>query len=188
MKLRVEKKILKILGATVRTLDEQGQIVCRADQKAFKLKELIHFYADDEKTKQLFSVKARKILDFGTTYDIFNPAGQIIASLRRKGVRSIFVQDTWILLDAQEQEIGMVEEESGVLAVLRRYIDYVALFSPQKFNVLVDGQNLGHMHQNYNPFTVRYDVEFSDQAVQRLGYELLLAIPNLITIIEGRQS
>ena len=69
-------------------------LICRAEQKAFKLKEHIVFYADENKTQPLFSIKARKVLDFGVTYDILGPDQvTVLASLRRKGLRSALVRD-----------------------------------------------------------------------------------------------
>ena len=108
--------------------------------------------------------------------------------MRREGLSSLFVRDSWIVMNAQEQQIAAVKEDSSFFGLLRRHVDFVALFFPQKFVVSIGEQQVGEMQQNKNPFTVRYDVSSADGAAQALGTILLLAIPNLITIIEGRQS
>ena len=75
MKLTVERQFLKLIGETVRTYDDQRVLLCRADQKAFKLKEQIYFYRDESKQQLFFSAIARNIIDIAPTYDIFDASG-----------------------------------------------------------------------------------------------------------------
>lgn len=189
MKLQVERQILKLVGATIRTYDENRNLLCRADQKGFKLKEQIYFYKDEEKTQELFSIKARKILDIASTYDIFDTNGTILGSLRRKGMASTFVRDEWLILDGKEQQIGMIQEDSQLLGVIRRFIDLAALFMPQKFHVTIGNEQVGKMQQNKNPLTVKLACDFADDFGKRLGNETLaFAIPSMLAIIEARQN
>lgn len=188
MKLQVERQILKLVGATVRTFDENRNLICKAEAKAFVLKEQVHFYTNEEKTQELFSIKARKIIDFGATYDIFDQTGTKVAALRRKGLSSAFVRDEWLILNQQDQEIGTIVEDSNLLGILRRYLDFVALFVPQKFVIAVSGNVVGSMQQNKNPFSVKLSCEFSDTIQTQLGTLLPIAIPSMLAIIEARQS
>lgn len=189
MKLYVERQFLKLVGATVRTYSEQRQLICKAEAKAFKLKEQIHFYSEEAKTNELFSVKARRIIDIAATYDIFDTQGKVIGSLRRRGMASTFVRDEWLILNDKEEQIGLISEDSQLMGVLRRYIGLVALFSPQKFHVYLGNDEVGTMQQNKNPFTVKLDCDFADDIEARLGNKLLpIAIPSLLAIIEARQN
>ena len=185
---RVVRKILKLVGATIHTYDDHGQLLCPAEQKGFKLNEQIQFYRDDEKTQPIFSIKARQIIDIAATYDIFDVQDVKLASLRRKGMSSMFVRDEWVVLNAQEQEVALIQEDSTLLGVLRRWIDFVALLMPQKFVVSMDNQKVGTIQQNKNPLTVRLQCELQAAAVQQLGQTVALAIPSMLAIIEQRQS
>lgn len=186
--LYVERQFLKLVGATVRTYDANRNLLCKAEQKAFKLKEDIPFFADENKTQEIFRIRARNIIDIAATYDISDPNGNRIGSLRRKGLASTFVRDEWVILNASEQEIGLIQEDSNILGVLRRYVDFVALFVPQKFSILMGGNEVGTMQQNKNPFTVKLTATISQQAVSQLGSILTYAIPSMLAIIEARQN
>lgn len=188
MQYSVERKFLKLVGATIRTFDANRNLVAIAEAKAFKLKEQIYFFSDEAKTNAIFSIKARKVLDISATYDIFDPNGTVIASLRRKGMSSTFVRDHWLILDASENQIGEIVEDSNVLGALRRYIDMIALFIPQKFHITYGTEEIGTMQQNKNPFTVKLDCNYRPEVAQKLGSILPVAIPSMIAFIEARQS
>lgn len=189
MKLLVERQFLKLVGATVRTYDQNHTLLCKAEQKAFKLKEQLYFFHDEAKTQPYFSAMARNIIDISPTFDIFNNENQRICSLRRKGFSSTFVRDEWLILNSSDSPIGEITEDTGLLGVLRRYVDSIALFVPQKFQITVNGQEVGRMQQNRNPFTVKLDCNFDDNIAELLGNPLApLAIPSVLAIIEARQN
>lgn len=188
MKYHVKSQIFTIGGAIVRTYDEQGKLVCIAKQKAFKLKEEINFFHDEAKTQLFFSVKARNIFDLSATYDITDPNGKLVASLRRDGVSSAFVKDLWRILDANGQELGQIQEDSDTLGFLRRWIDMVSLVLPQRFEITMGSEHIGSMQQNRNPFTLRLVCEYDDSKVQYLGSVLPVAIPSMLSIIDARQN
>lgn len=188
MQYSVERKFWKFLGATIRTFDSNRNLVAKAEAKAFKLKEQVYFFSDEAKTLPIFSIKARKVIDISATYDIFDNTGKVIASLRRKGMSSTFVRDHWLILDASGNQIGEIVEDSSALGALRRYIDLVSLFVPQKFHISYGGEEIGTMQQNKNPFTVRLACDYQDGAEQKLGTVLPVAIPSMIAFIEARQG
>ena len=184
----VKRQFWQIFGTTVRTYDAAGKLVCLAHAKAFKLREQITFYTDEAKSQALFNIQARQIIDIGATYDITGADDQRLGSLRRKGLRSTFVRDEWLLLDPNEQQIGIITEDSQGLGLLRRYIDFVAFLIPQKFEITIDDQTVGTLQQNKNPFTVKLQCGYTSAAKTQLSNTLLLAIPNLLAIIEARQN
>jgi uncharacterized protein YxjI len=184
----VKRQFWQIFGTTVRTYDAAGKLVCLAHAKAFKLREQIIFYDDETRNQVLFSIQARQIIDLGATYDITDAKGQRLGSLRRKGLSSTFVRDEWLLLDANEQHIGTITEDSQGLGILRRYLNFAALLIPQRFEVNLGGQPAGTIQQNKNTFTVKLQCSFSSSSQSQLGETLLLAIPNILAAIEARQS
>lgn len=187
MKYRAERQFLKLVGATVRTYDESNNLACKAEAKAFKLKEEITFFSDEEKTKSLFSIKARNIFDISATYDIF-VNGTKQAALRRKGLASAFVRDEWHILDQNDVQIGLITEDSNMFGIIRRWVDFVALIFPQKFEIRFGDSLVGTMQQNKNPFTVKLACDYDDAKVGNLGSILPVAIPSMLAIIDARQS
>lgn len=185
--LSVERQWGQLIGTTIRTFDENKTLVACAKQKAFKLKEEITFWADETQTTPLFKIKARSIMDFGATYDMFDPQGVRVGALRRKGLASTFIQDEWIILDSHDQEVGSVKEESTLLGILRRFVDYVSYFLPQKYIVTLSGEQVAEITQRKNPFTVKYDYTVQQKTFSS-DLILCLAIPNLLAIIEARQG
>ena len=125
----IRRKILKIFGAAFHIYDEHGSVVGYCKQKAFKLKEDIRLYTDESMSDPLLTLSARSIIDFGATYDITMPDGTQIGSLRRKGLKSTFLKDEWLIYDDQGTEIGSLKEKNLFMAFMRRG-DLSAFFPP----------------------------------------------------------
>lgn len=177
----------QLIGTNIRTYDDQDKLLCFAKQKAFKLREEITFYSDESQSNVLFKVKARNIMDLAGTYDMFDSNNKLMGSIRRKGLASTFVRDEWLILDNQEREIGQVTEDSLALGVVRRFIDFVALLIPQTYDVSLNNRKVGELKQVRNPFKVKYICNINSDIFNN-NKLLILAIPNLLAIIEARQS
>lgn len=178
----VRRKILKLLGGAFHIYAPDGSLALYSELKAFKLKEDIRLFADEAKTKELVRIAARSILDFGATYDVYDSATNAkLGALRRKGMKSI-LRDSWIILDANDAEVGKIEEDSMVLALVRRFLSNLV---PQTFAATMGGQPAATFKQNFNPFVLKITVTFNGEALdKRLG----LAACVLLCAIEGRQN
>lgn len=167
--------------------DQQGQMVGYCRQKLFRFKEEIVLYTDRTRESELLRIKARQIIDFGATYDVRLPNGQSIGSLRRKGLKSTFVRDEWLVLDEQGGQIGTLQEDSTIRALLRRTIDAAAAFMPQKFHLRdMAGREIAIFRQHFNPFVFKLGIAVLEDHDQ-LDDLMLIAIGVLTAIIEGRQ-
>jgi hypothetical protein len=124
--LEFRRKVLKLVGAEISIKTPEETEVGFIKMAAFKFKEDIRLYTDSSKSQEVFRIKARSIIDFGATYDVFDPSDQIICSLQRKGLRSTFVRDTWNILDATGTKIGFIQETSGILALIRRWLSMIS--------------------------------------------------------------
>lgn len=184
----LQKQFWKMLGAAFRIYDPQGQLAFYSKQKAFKIKEDIRVFTDEAMTHEILTIKARSIMDFSAAYDVTDSrTGQKIGTLRRKGFRSI-IQDEWQILDAYDREMGTIKEDSTVLAVIRRFIDYASLFIPQKFHGTIGHAPVLHFQQNFNPFLAKIDLDFSSDVNGLLDRRLGIAAAILLCAIEGKQS
>lgn len=187
----IRRKVLKLFGAAFHIYDANNQVVGYCKQKAFKLKEDIRIFTDESMSSELIRIAARSILDFSTTYDIINPDGSVAGSLRRKGMASTFLRDEWLLFDAKGQQVGTLKEDGSFMAFLRRYIEYVNLFSPQSFTLMrSNGTTAAKFRQHFNPFVFRLGVTMSTDfdPNESLDEMVVLAAACVIAAIEGRQG
>ncbi|MBI4559870.1 MAG: hypothetical protein HY706_19955 [Candidatus Hydrogenedentes bacterium] len=181
----VRRKIFTLAGAKFRVLDSSGNLAFYSKQKAFKLKEDIRLFADETMATELLLIKARKVLDFSAAYDVIDSQSQTkVGAYKRKGLKS-FLKDEWIIMDNQDNEIGLIEEDSMLLALIRRFV--MALI-PQSFQVKMNGATVCTLSQNFNPFTLRMTVDFSPDANAAFDRRMGIAAALLLCAIEGRQD
>ncbi len=186
----IRQKILKIFGAAFHIYDAEGNVIGYCKQKAFRFREKLVLYTDDSQSDELLTIEARTILDFGTTYDVDDGEGNRLGSVRRKGLKSM-LRDEWAVLDEDGNEVATLREDSMGKALLRRFVEPVAVLMPQKFEVThEDGRRLATFRTHFNLFVYRLGVAIhaedgSDGPVNEM---MLLATAFLIAAIEGRQS
>jgi uncharacterized protein YxjI len=180
----IRRKFLKLFGNDFRVLDPAGNLVLFSKQKAFKLREDIRIWTGEDMQTEVLWVQARRIVDFSAAFDVIDSTtGQKVGAFKRKGLKSI-VRDEWILMDAADQEIGMFQEDSVGMAILRRFINII----PQKFHMEVGNAHVANLRQNWNPFVLKMTVDFSPDTQGLLDRRLGIAIAILHSAIEGRQD
>ena len=164
-------KFFKLFGNAIRIFDESKEnLLLFVKQKAFKLKEDITIFADEQETKPMIKINARSILDFSAAYDVTDVAsGEKLGVLRRKGMMSSFVMDAWEILDKNDAVIGSIKEESMLLAMVRRYL---ANIIPQKFMIAIGETPVGHAKQTWNPFLPQMKVDFTADTAKKLDRRL----------------
>ncbi|EFM12024.1 conserved hypothetical protein [Paenibacillus curdlanolyticus YK9] len=181
----IRKKVLSLVGAKFHIYDNNEQLVMFSQLKAFKLKEDIRLYGDESMKEELITIQARSVIDFSATYDVIDAVtGENLGSLRRKGMKSI-LKDEWVILSPNETEVGLIKEDSALMAMLRRFLTNLI---PQKFNVELQGRNVALFYQNFNPFVSKLNVDFSLDASKQLDRRLGIAAAVLLLAIEGKQG
>lgn len=185
----VRRKIMKLFGGAFHVYDPNGQVVGYSKMKAFKLKEDIRLYAGEDMARELIVIQARQVIDWGASYDVVDPnrQGEKVGALRRKGFKSMF-KDEWVILDANDQEVGLIQEESTLKALVRRFVDAASLLMPQKYLVTVRGAPVATFKQNFNPFVYKLNVDLSPDAQGLLDRRLALAAALLMAAVEGKQG
>lgn len=177
----IRRKVLKLFGASFHVYADD-KVVGFCSQKAFKLKEDIHIYTDESKHHELLSIRARQVIDFAAAYDIVDPSqGTKVGAARRKGLRSIF-RDSWELLDAKDRPLARLQEDSLLMATLRRFLSTLI---PQKFRLGSAGAGVT-LKQRFNPFVFKLEIAV-DQGCT-IDRRLVFGCAVLIAAIEGRQQ
>ena len=183
----LRRKVFTLLGAKFHIYDPNGQLALYAKLKAFKLKEDIRLYADEQMTTEVMSIRTQSIFDVAGTYDIHDTvANETVGALRRKGLKSI-IRDEWLVIDKQGNTVGKIVEDSQLKAIVRRFIDLAAFLMPQKFHVEMGTQTVATYQQNFNPFVQKIAIDFTHDTGGKLDPRLGLAASVLLCAIEGRQ-
>lgn len=181
----IRRKVFTLLGAKFHVYDPEGNLVGFSKQKAFKLKEDIRIFTDESMTQERVAIKARSIIDFSAAYDVVDSkSGNRLGTLRRKGMAS-FLRDSWVVLDAQEREVGKIQEDSMGLALVRRFLLNLI---PQVFHFREEdgGEDFAEFRTHFNPFVHRMTVTIHDACP--VPTPLVLAAGILLAAIEGRQK
>ena len=182
----VLKRQVFALTGKFRVYDPAGNLVMFSEQKMFRLREDIRVYADESKTQEVLTIKARQILDFSAAYDVMDTTMQQKAgALRRKGFRSI-LRDEWEVLDPNDAVIGMLFEDSIGLALLRRLV--LGWLLPQNYDLTIGEVRAADLRQQFNPFQYTLDLDLSMETGKRLDPRLAIAAAILLAAVEGRQE
>lgn len=174
------------LTGKFRFYDPAGRQVMFSEQKMFKLREDIRVYADEGKTQEVLSIKARQILDFSAAYDVVDTAmNQKVGALRRRGLQSL-LRDEWEVLDASDNVVGKLFEDSVGLALLRRFL--LGSWLPQNYDITLGETRVADLKQRFNPFRYELDLDFSMDTAGRLDRRLGIAAGILLAAVEGKQK
>ena len=181
----LKRQALALTGK-FRFYDPMGNLVMFSEQKMFKLREDIRVYADESKTREVLSIKARQIVDFSAAYDVVDTEfNQKVGALRRKGWESM-LRDEWEVLDANDNVIGKLFEDTMGLALLRRFL--LGSWLPQNYDITLGNARVADLRQNFNLFRYELNLDFSMDPSQNLDRRLGIAAGILLAVVEGRQS
>ena len=181
----VRRKILKLFGAAFHIYNPNGRVVFYSKMKAFKLKEDIRLYTGEDMQTEVLTIIARQIIDFSAAYDVIDPTTNTkVGALKRKGLKSV-LKDEWIIMDAEDREIGFIKEDSMLLALIRRFLTNLI---PQKYYGELEGEKVCLFKQNFNPFVMKINLDFSMDRKGLLDRRLGIAGAVLLCAIEGKQN
>jgi uncharacterized protein YxjI len=172
---------------------QPGEPISFVEQKRFKFKEDIRFYADDTKQQELLRIKARQRFDPRARYDVTAADGTKIGEIQKVFGASL-LRSTYALFDAQGTEVATASEKSLVVALFRRLVDlvpYVGGFSdwlpiPYHFDFKRGDTVLGtHTRQAWK-FRDTYTIDMSGDPQRTLDRRLILAIAVGMDALQAR--
>ncbi|HSX05625.1 MAG TPA: hypothetical protein VLF69_04110 [Candidatus Saccharimonadales bacterium] len=201
--LEFRRKFWKLAGAEIYLSDPATQQeIGYIKMKAWKLREDVRLFTDRSMQREIFEVHARQIIDLGATYDVLDGATlQPVFSLKRKGLKSIFVRDHWDLLDNNGTVFGAVQETSSILALARRWLELLPFgelaglifsFVPQTYTISAlqaDGSSavVGNVVHRKNPFIVKMLLDTS-MAQATVHPFVPLAATTMLSIIDAAKN
>ena len=100
------------LASDFNITDRNGKHIAYVRQKMFKLKEDVVVFRDEDKSAELFRIKADRWLDFNASYSITGADGTNYGKLTRKGMRSIW-KSTYKVYDENNQHKYTIREDNA---------------------------------------------------------------------------
>lgn len=198
--LIIEQKITaftnkyKALKAT--EAGEAGDLIAFAQQKRLAFKEKVTFYGDEQKTSELFTFRAEKIMDVHGRYIVEDGNGQVIGMFRKEFKKSLLVS-SWVLMAADGNELFSVKENSVAIAVLRRFIGFVPFVGDILdiaikffryhfvFSDIATGQEVGQ-YKKTKLFRDHYLLSTTDDAWSKLDWRVFAAMGVALDALQSR--
>lgn len=175
--IEFRRKFWKLFGATIHMTDAGGtQELGLVQMKAFRLRSDITLYADRAQQYPIINIKARQAIALNYVFDVYDAqTGQPIFALERKGLKSAYVRDHWLLLDAAGNQFGEVIETSSNLAIMRRWLSMISDFAglifafvPETYTIqttMGQPQLIGNIVHRKNPFIVKMSLDTSQAQI-----------------------
>jgi uncharacterized protein YxjI len=103
--------------------DRPGEAFCFVQQKRFKFKEDIGFFADETRSVELMRIKARQRFDPRARYDV-TAGGQKIGEIQKVFGKSL-LRSTYRIYDEHGNEVATAGERSLGVALFRRIVGLI---------------------------------------------------------------
>lgn len=167
--------------------DADGKTLAYVRQKMFKLKEDIQIYSDETRTKQNYSIKADKWLDFSTAYKFLDEDQKEFGKVVRKGWKSIWKAE-YKIFNGSEEEKYNIREENGWIKVLDSILSQVPvlgiltgyLFNPSYIVKDQDEQEIIRLKKMPSFFGRRFELtklgEMNEEDDDRIMLSLMMMI------------
>jgi uncharacterized protein YxjI len=170
-----------------------GEPFCFVEQKRFKFKEDIRFYADESKETELLKILARQRFDPRARYDVALADGTKIGEIQKVFGKSL-VRSTYVVYDADGEEIARTHERSMPVAIVRRVIGLVPFigefleFLPIAYDFeFFRGEDVIGTHRRRRwQWRDVYDMDFSADTARVLDRRLILAIAVGMDALQAR--
>ena len=158
---------------------QEGGVLAFAQQKRLAFKEQVTIYTDDTKQTPLLGFKARQRIDLGATYDVTDAAGHPIG-LFKKSFAASLLRSTWQLEQPGYAEMTG-QERSLLVAILRRFVDYLS-WLPYHFDFVVGDRTMFSVVRKWG-LRDRFHVTIHDPHLDR---RLIVAMAVALDALQAR--
>ena len=177
----VRRPWISFFDRTFRVFDAAGQLVAFVRHPILRVREQFQIYADEAMQQPIATIQCRQIVAINRTYDVTDPtSGQWIGTLRSRGFKSM-LRDTFDLLDAQEQPVGLLEELGW--SWLRRILPILL----GHWRVVLGEAEVAKIDQVFRFFVKEYRLTVAAQG-KNVDTRFLLACALLALLRENRRE
>jgi uncharacterized protein YxjI len=160
----------------------EGQRFAFVEQKRFKFKEDIRFFADETKRVELLRIKARQRFDPAARYDITGATGEKIGEIQKVFGKSL-LRSTYRLFDPSGNQLCEATERNLAVALFRRIVGFVPFLDdvanwlpiPYHFVFTRGDQVLVHHTRRAWKLTDHYTIDCTPDSARTLDRRLVLA-------------
>jgi hypothetical protein len=154
-----------------------GQTLALAQQKRLALKEEVTFYADESRSRKVFSFKARAVMDLNAGYDVLDELGQQIGYFRKDFAASL-LRSTFHIEGPGYTGTG--QERSQAVGLLRRFADIPFLpihfdYSASDGRPLLSVERQGTVRDRYTVRVPDPRVDFRVAAAVAVAMDAMMA-------------
>jgi len=191
--LQINFKVLAIARQLSLT-DATGQLIFYVKQKAFKLKEAVTLFADEQMTRPWFNISADRVLDFNANYSFTDYTGKPFGSMRRQGRKSLWRASYEIFDGFHPYPVALIKEENpwskvfdtlfGEIPILGVFTGY--LFHPSYLISRPDGMPFMRLKKHASFVGRRFSIDKLAQLDQTEELRILLAIMMMVLLERSR--
>jgi uncharacterized protein YxjI len=170
-----------------------GRPISFVEQKRFKFKEDIRFYANDSKQVETMRIKARQRFDPRARYDVTDAQGAKIGEIQKVFGESL-LRSTYRIYDSTGNEVAKAVEKSLFVALFRRLVYFLPdvggwadfLPIPYHFDFKQGDRVLGTNTRRAWKLRDTYTIDMSGDPEQLLDRRLVLAIAVGMDALQAR--
>lgn len=174
---------------------KQGELVAFAEQKRLAFKERVDFYADKDKKKHAFVMRAEKVMDVHGKYFIEDTDGNRVGAFRKEFAKSL-LNSTWDILDSKDNKVLVISESNQAIAILRRFLQWIPIIGDVldlimnffKYHFVFRTVN-GEEHGKYVKtalFRDYYRLEMTDETYDSQDWRTLAAFAVALDALQSR--
>jgi uncharacterized protein YxjI len=180
------------LSTQVTIDDAQGRTIMHIQQKMFKLKEQISVFADQQRSRNIFDIKADRIIDFSARYNFSDSDGKVIGAVKRRGLKSFWKAHYDIYQG--EQVVFTIEEENPWVKVLDSLFSEIPVlgwftgyvFNPTYLVKRTNGREVMQLSKIPTFMSRIFSIKAVDQLNQQEESQVLLGLIMLILLERNR--
>lgn len=194
-KIDFRRKFWKFFGVDITVYDAlTDNVIAFINQKTIQLKPDVYIYTDTTMQHSIVHLKKKTLMSTKPRYSIIDSQTEgEIGSLQFNDFGSFLVRWHINVFNSNGNQFGYIQETSGPLAILRRWIamvnDLLALalaFVPQTFDIYyapedANPQLVGRIVHRKNPFLVKMSLDLTDAQVT-IDPKMNLAICTLLCL------
>jgi uncharacterized protein YxjI len=180
------------LAPQISIVDSQGNLVFYVKQKLFKFKEAITIFADVERTRPLYYIKADRIIDFSARYNFTDSNGKDIGAVKRRGLRSLW-RARYDIFDGETSNLNIQEKNPWVkvadalfaeIPVLGMFTGYV--FNPVYLVSRTDGTVVMRLEKIPAFLSRKFTIKAVDRMSDREEEQVLLSLMMMLLLERNR--
>ncbi len=180
-KYLIKAKIFDIMS-TWTIYNSKNEEVFYCKQK-FSLRTDIHIFTDKSKQEKALTVKTKNIIDICSTYDIIDDKMGIKIGSVKENFKSLFSRNEWTIKDKDGREIGKIQEDSLILALLRRYI--LGRLIPATYYIFIGTKKVAIFKKLFRLIGRRTSLDFSLDTENLFDKRIGIAAALLLCTVTG---